>query len=47
MVAMIAGGSGSELWLLGQIAAIAVIGVMIYFGYRWMMKNDRNKPTQL
>ena len=28
--------------MLGNIAAVAVIGVMIYFGYKWINKGDRD-----
>ena len=41
-VAMALGASDDPLWTLGNIVAVAVIGVMIYFGYKWINKGDRD-----
>lgn len=44
MTAMISfGGLGNDpLLLLGNIIAVAAIGVMIYFGYKYVNKGDRD-----
>ena len=44
MVVMAFAQSDDPLWLVGQIAVIAVIGVVIYFGYRVISNSGyRNK----
>ena len=44
MVVMAFGQTDDPLWLVGQIAVIAVIGIMIYFGYRVISNSGyRNK----
>ena len=41
-VAVFAPLTNDPLWLIGQIAVVAVIGVMIYLGYR-VISNSGNK----
>ena len=41
-LSMTFGAGDDPLWMLGNIAAVAVVGVMIYFGYKWMNKGDKD-----
>lgn len=35
--------SDDPIWLVGNIIAVAAIGVMIYFGYRWISSSSSSK----
>ena len=30
-------------WMAGQLIAVAAIGIMIYFGYRWISSSSSSK----
>tara|TARA_Y100000296_G_C5104440_1_gene221753 strand:- start:625 stop:786 length:162 start_codon:yes stop_codon:yes gene_type:complete len=48
MTVSMAFGTGDDpLWMLGNIAAVAVIGVMIYFGYKWMNKGGKDGGAKI
>ena len=34
--------SGDPLWLAGHLAVMAVVGVMIYVGYKYMNKGGKD-----
>ena len=46
-VVMAFGASDDPLWMLGNIAAVAVSGVMIYFGYKWINKGGRDGGVKI
>ena len=49
MTAMISfGGLGNDpLLLLGNIVAVAAIGVVIYFGYKYVNKGDKDGGVKI
>jgi len=46
-VSMAFGTGDDPLWMLGNIAAVAVVGVMIYFGYKWINKGDKDGGVKI
>jgi len=35
--------SNDPIWLVGNLIAVAAIGVMIYFGYKWINGSAKGK----
>ena len=39
---MVFGGSNDPMWFVGQIAVLAVIGVLVWFGYKHINNGGRD-----
>ena len=47
-IMMTVGGSSEDpMWLLGQIAAISVIAVLVWFGYKFINKGDKDGGVKI
>ena len=46
-VSMIFSPSDHPIWLVGNIIAVAAIGVMIYFGYKLVNKGDKDGGVKI
>ena len=40
---MFSPNNDDPIWFIGNIIAVAVIGVMIYFGYRWIANSNKGQ----